>query len=233
MIALRPAAERGRTRLDWLDSRHTFSFGDYMDPAHMGFGALRVINEDRVAPGGGFPTHPHRDMEILTWVIDGALEHRDSLGTGSVIRPGDAQRMSAGTGITHSEFNASRDVPVHFLQIWIVPDTHGVAPGYAQQAFPADERRGRLRLLASQAGREGSVTLHRDADVYAGLLPAGDYTGLVLRPGRVAWVQVVRGPLLVNDHPLDAGDGAGLRDESALVLRARGDAEVLVFDLAA
>ena len=231
MILHRPADARGCAQFDWLDSRHTFSFGNYHDPAWMGFGPLRVINEDRVAPGGGFAPHAHANMEILSYVLEGALQHRDSLGTGSVIRPGDLQRMSAGSGITHSEFNASPDAPVHFLQIWIQPDRLNIAPGYAQRQFPDGERRGVLRLLASPDGAEESLSLRQDARVYGSLLSPGQRVELVLATGRRAWVQVARGVLVLNGQPLVAGDGAGVSQETALVLQASEDAEVLVFDL--
>ncbi|HLJ65312.1 MAG TPA: pirin family protein, partial [Stellaceae bacterium] len=194
MMKVRPGEERGPTRIDWLDSRHSFSFADYYDPAHMGFRALRVINEDRVAPGAGFPTHGHRDMEIISYVLEGALEHKDSIGTGSVIRPGDVQRMSAGTGILHSEYNHSKKEAVHFLQIWIVPDRAGLTPGYEQRAFPPEERRGRLRLVASRrGGLEGGVTLHQDANLYASLLGPGQQVEHALAPDRYAWIQLARG----------------------------------------
>ena len=231
MLTVRPAEQRGSTRLDWLDSKHSFSFGDYRDPAHMGFRALRVINEDRVAPGAGFARHGHRDMEIVTYVLDGALEHKDSLGTGAVIRPGEVQRMTAGTGILHSEFDHSKADPVHFLQIWIVPDTLGLAPGYEQRAFPLGERRGRLRLVASRDGRNDSVTVHQDADLYATELGAGDEVSLALRPGRHAWVQVARGGIAVNGVALKAGDGAAVSDEAAITLRGSAGGEALLFDL--
>jgi redox-sensitive bicupin YhaK (pirin superfamily) len=233
MIRLRPADERGRTRLGWLDSRHTFSFGDYRDPRHMGYRSLRVINDDRVAPAAGFGTHPHRDMEIVTCVLAGALEHRDSLGTGSVIRPGEVQRMSAGTGIRHSEYNPSRSEPAHFLQIWIEPAEEGLAPEYEQKAFPDAERRGRLRLVASPDGRDGSVRVHQDAELYAAVLGPGERVSHPLRPGRGAWVQVARGAAVLNGRPLQAGDGAAVEGEAALDLAAAdGEAEVLLFDLA-
>jgi redox-sensitive bicupin YhaK (pirin superfamily) len=231
MILLRPADARGRAEFDWLDSRHTFSFGHYHDPAWMGFGPLRVINEDRVAPGGGFAPHAHANMEILSYVLEGALQHRDSLGTGSVIRPGDLQRMSAGSGITHSEFNASPDVPVHFLQIWIQPDRLNSKPGYAQRQFPAIERRGVLRLLASPDGAAGSLAIQQDARVYGGLFAPGECVEHALVPGRRAWVQLARGALSLNGEPLLAGDGAGISDETQLTLQATSDADVLVFDL--
>jgi redox-sensitive bicupin YhaK (pirin superfamily) len=231
MLTLNPASARGRTNIGWLDSRHTFSFGEWYDPAHMGFRALRVINDDRVAPGGGFPTHGHADMEIVSYVLEGALEHKDSIGTGSVIRPGDVQRMSAGTGVRHSEFNASRTEPVHFLQIWILPDRRGHAPGYEQKAFSQADRQGRLRLVGSPDGREGSVTLHQDVALYAGLLDEGQKATLELSPGRHAWVHVARGAATVNGKRLGEGDGAALSDETTLAIEGHG-AEVLVFDLA-
>jgi hypothetical protein len=232
MIIVRPAGERGKADFGWLDSRHSFSFGQYYDPHHMGFGALRVINEDRVAPGAGFDTHPHRDMEIVSYVLEGALEHRDSLGTGSVIRPGDLQRMSAGTGIAHSEFNHSPTEPVHFLQIWIVPERQGLPPGYEQKTFPVEDRQGRMRLVASRDGRDGSLVVHQDLDLYSSVLDADGTATLPLRPGRAAWVQVVRGEVAVNDTALEAGDGAAVLDETALTLASRSASEVLVFDLA-
>jgi redox-sensitive bicupin YhaK (pirin superfamily) len=232
MIEIRHAAERGRVDLGWLDSRHTFSFGHYYDPDHMGFGTLRVINEDRVQPGQGFPTHGHANMEIVSYVLDGALEHKDSIGTGSVIRPGDVQRMSAGTGIRHSEFNHSRSERVHFLQIWMLPEREGLAPGYEQKAFPAEEKRGRLRLVAARDGRDGALTLHQDVDLYATLLAEGDEVTHALRPGRKAWVQVARGAVRVNGRPLEAGDGAAIESEPAVAIAAASDAEVLLFDIA-
>jgi redox-sensitive bicupin YhaK (pirin superfamily) len=232
MIKIRRSGDRGRARLDWLDSRHSFSFGDYYDPDRMGFGPLRVINEDRVTPGDGFATHGHKDMEIVTYVLAGALEHKDSLGTGSVIRPGDVQRMTAGTGILHSEFNPSDRDGVHFLQIWILPDAKGLQPGYEQKAFTDAERRGRLRLIASRDGREGSVTVHQDVDLHAAILDDGDSVELGLRPGRKAWVQVADGSIDMNGNALDAGDGAAIENAGSLSLRARSRAEVLVFDMA-
>jgi redox-sensitive bicupin YhaK (pirin superfamily) len=231
MLTLSPAAERGRTRIDWLDSRHTFSFGEWYDPLHMGFRALRVINDDRVAPGGGFPTHGHADMEIVSYVLEGGLAHKDSLGTGSVIRPGDVQRMSAGTGVRHSEFNESRTAPVHFLQIWIIPDRRGHAPGYEQKTFPEAERHGRLRLVASRDGRDGSVSLHQDVSLWAGTLDEGQKAEIALASGRHAWVHVARGAATVNGRRLGEGDGAALSDERAVSLEGHGG-EVLVFDLA-
>ncbi len=232
MIEIRRSDARGRASFGWLDSRHTFSFGDYHDPAHMGFGPLRVINEDRVRPGAGFGTHGHRDMEILSYVLDGSLEHKDSLGTGSVIRPGDVQRMSAGHGIEHSEFNPDRARPVHFLQIWIEPERRGLAPSYEQKHFASAERRGVLRLVASRDARDGSLRIHRDADVYAGLLARGESVAHALRPGRNAWLQVARGELELNGAKLAAGDGAGVRAEPELEIRALADdTELLLFDL--
>jgi hypothetical protein len=231
MITVRPAAARGQANFDWLDSRHTFSFGHYYDPAHMGFGPLRVINEDRVAPGGGFATHGHQNMEIISYVLEGALEHKDSLGTGSVIRPGEVQKMSAGSGIRHSEYNASKTDPLHFLQIWIQPDRSNTAPSYAQQAFPAAEREGRLRLVASPDGAEGSIRMVQDARMYAGLLAPGDNVVHTLAPGRRGWVQVARGRVTLNGSALAAGDGAAATDESTLILVGVEDAEVLLFDL--
>ena len=232
MLTLSPAAARGRTRIDWLDSRHTFSFGEWYDPAQMGFRALRVINDDRVAPGGGFPTHGHADMEIVSYVLEGALAHKDDLGTGSVIRPGDVQRMSAGTGVRHSEFNESRTEPVHFLQIWILPDRRGHAPGYEQKTFPEAERRGRLRLVASNDGREGSVSLHQDVALWAGVLDEGQTAELPLADGRHAWVHVARGSVALGELHLAEGGGAAISDEVRVELQGKGDAEVLLFDMA-
>jgi hypothetical protein len=232
MIAVRRSEERGHFDHGWLDTRHTFSFADYRDPRHMGFRALRVVNEDRVQPGQGFGTHPHRDMEIVTYVLEGGLAHRDSMGHGSTIHPGDVQRMSAGTGVTHSEFNASRTEPVHFLQIWILPDRTGLAPSYEQRRFPEEERRGRLRLVASPDGADGSVTVHQDACLLAALLAPGQAVGHALAPGRHAWVQVARGAVEVSGQRLSAGDGAALSRETEVALRGIADSEVLLFDLA-
>jgi redox-sensitive bicupin YhaK (pirin superfamily) len=232
MMRLRPARERGHASHGWLDSRHTFSFADYHDPGHMGFRALRVINEDRVQPARGFGAHSHRDMEIISYVLEGGLEHRDSLGTGSVIRPGDVQRMSAGTGVSHSEFNASKSDLVHFLQIWLLPARRGIAPGYEQKVFPAEEKRGRLRVVASPDGRDESVTIHTDAVVYAGLFDAGESAELALARGRHAWVHVARGKVRVNGQELAAGDGAALSEEAAVRVEGVEGGEVLVFDLA-
>jgi redox-sensitive bicupin YhaK (pirin superfamily) len=232
MIVRRAADERGRADFGWLDSRHTFSFGEYYDPGFMGFRALRVINEDRVKPGYGFPTHPHRDMEILSYVMEGALAHKDSMGTGSVIRPGDVQRMSAGTGVLHSEMNPSPNEPVHFFQIWLLPEKRGIEPTYEQKRFENEEKQGRLKLVAARDAREGSVTINQDVDLYAGLLATGDAARLAMRPGRHAWVQVARGAVTLNGTSLSQGDGAAVSDEPALELAATTDAEVLVFDLA-
>jgi quercetin 2,3-dioxygenase len=232
MTTIRPANKRGHTDFGWLDSRHTFSFGEYQDYDHMGFHSLRVINDDRVAPGGGFPTHPHRDMEILTWVLEGALQHKDNLGTGSVIRAGDLQRMTAGTGILHSEFNASKADPVHFLQIWVFPEKRGLTPGYAQQSFPAGERTGQLKLIASRDGRDGSVSFNQDASLFAVALGTGQKVTHTLAPRRAAWVQVASGAVSLNGQRLDAGDGAAVEGEAALELVGVQDGETLVFDLA-
>jgi redox-sensitive bicupin YhaK (pirin superfamily) len=231
VIRIRLAAQRGHTRAPWLDSWHSFAFGDYVDPAHQGFRSLRVINEDRVAPGQGFATHGHRDMEIVTIVLSGALAHRDSLGNGSVIRPGDVQRMSAGTGITHSELNASASEPVHFLQVWIQPERAGLQPGYEQRAFAASEGRGKLKLVASRDGREGSVRLHQDASVLMAQLEAGDAVRHALALGRHAWVQVARGRVALGERVLAAGDGAALSDLREIALEAREPSELLLFDL--
>jgi len=231
MITIRKAAERGGANHGWLDTKHTFSFADYHDPAHMGFRDLRVLNEDRVTPGEGFPTHSHRDMEILSWVLEGELEHRDSMGNGSVIRPGELQRMSAGTGVRHSERNPSDANPLHFLQIWIFPERNGLAPSYEQKDFPEGERRGKLRLVASPDGREGSVTIHQDVRVSTALLEKGDEVSLSIAQGRSAWVQVARGSVDVNGRRLEAGDGAAVTREERLELSNGDGAEVLVFDL--
>jgi hypothetical protein len=232
MMTVRPADERGRTDWGWLDSRHTFSFGDYYDPAHMGFRALRVINDDRVEPGTGFGTHGHRDMEILSYVLEGALAHKDSSGGGGVIRPGEIQFMRAGTGITHSEYNHSKVEPVHFLQIWIVPDTRGLAPAYGQQAFDADAAARSFVLLASRDGRAGSLSLQQDVDVWVTRLGAGEGRSLALGPGRHAWVHVARGSVSANGRALAEGDGASVSEESDLAFVGEQGAEVLVFDLA-
>jgi quercetin 2,3-dioxygenase len=232
MITVRPAEERGHAEHGWLDSHHTFSFADYHDPRHMGFRALRVINDDRVQGGRGFGTHQHRDMEIISYVLEGALEHKDSMGTGSIIRPGDLQRMSAGTGVAHSEYNASKSEVVHFLQIWLLPAAGGATPGYEQKAFSDDEKRGRLRLVASPNGREGSVTVHTDALVYAGLFDRGEAASLAIGRGRHAWVHVARGKVRVNGRDLKDGDGAALSDEAVVRVEGIEGGEVIAFDLA-
>ena len=231
-LTLRRSEERGKANFGWLDSKHSFSFGHYYDPEHMGFGPLRVINEDRVAPGGGFPTHPHNDMEIISYVLEGALEHKDSLGTGSVIRPGDVQRMSAGTGVRHSEYNASKTDPVHFLQIWIVPEKKGIAPSYEQKTFAEADKRDELRLIGSRDGRDGSVTIHRDVDLYASVLTPGQSVRHVLRSGRGAWVQVARGSVTLNGERLQAGDGVAIEQPREIAIEASHAAEVLLFDMA-
>ncbi|MBK3776158.1 pirin family protein [Azospirillum brasilense] len=232
MITIRNRDERGAVNMGWLNSKHSFSFGHYYDPAHMGFRALRVINDDRVIPGAGFPTHGHADMEIVSYVLDGALEHKDTLGTSSVIRPGEVQRMSAGSGIRHSEYNASKKDPAHFLQIWILPDEEGMVPGYEQKAFAQEEKQGRLRLVGSRDGRDGSVTIHQDVDLYATLLDEGDSVTHELRPGRHVWVQVARGQVRLNGTVLKEGDGAAISKEESLTLDGMVSAEVLLFDLA-
>ena len=231
-LTRRPSAERGHADHGWLDSRHTFSFAGYHDPRFMGFRTLRVINEDRVQAGAGFPPHGHRDMEILSYVLQGALEHKDSLGTGSVIRPGDVQRMSAGTGVRHSEYNHSATEPVHFLQIWIEPARRGIAPGYEQISVSADARRGRLCLIASADGRDGSVTVHQDAAVYAALVAPGESLTHVLAAHRHAWVQVARGAVTLNGQLLAHGDGVAVSGEGSLIIAGREDGEILLFDLA-
>ncbi len=231
MITFRDRMARGRTHTGWLDSRHTFSFGDYRDPAQMGFRSLRVINEDRVIPGGGFPSHGHRDMDILTYVLSGALEHKDSIGNGTVIRPGELQRMSAGTGIVHSEFNHSKDEPVHFLQIWIVPGQRDLAPSYEQKAFPLAERDGKLNLVAAPDGAADAVTIHQDARLYATKLAAGGHVARELAPGHGAWLQVARGIVALNGAEMREGDGAAIEAEPTITVTAETDAEILLFDL--
>jgi quercetin 2,3-dioxygenase len=234
MITIRPAQDRGVANFGWLDSRHTFSFGEYRDPNHMGFADLRVINEDKVEPSQGFPTHGHQDMEIITYVLEGALEHKDSLGTGSIIYPGDVQRMSAGTGIRHSEFNASKTEPVHFLQIWILPREKGIAPGYEQKNFGIDEKQGKLKLVGSPDGRDGSIIIHQNVHLYAAVLSAGESVNYNVTNDRVAWVQVARGSVQLNDRSLSAGDGAAISQESLITLQgAASDTEVLLFDMVA
>jgi quercetin 2,3-dioxygenase len=238
MISVRRSEQRGHADHGWLKSFHTFSFAGYHDPAHMNFGNLRVINEDRVAAGEGFGSHSHRDMEIVSYVLDGELAHKDSMGNGApgavnsgVIRPGDVQRMSAGTGVTHSEFNHATDRTTHFLQIWILPDRQGIRPGYEQKHFDASSKRGRLRLVASPDGREGSVTIHANASIRAGLFDADEHAELAIEPGRLAYVQVLRGDIDVNGYRLGAGDAAGFTGERQVALSGGKKAEVLVFDL--
>jgi redox-sensitive bicupin YhaK (pirin superfamily) len=231
MITIRPAAERGHTDAGWLDSRHTFSFADYHHPDHMGFGALRVLNDDRVVPGAGFDTHGHRDMEILSYVLDGALAHKDSSGGGGVIRPGEIQFMRAGTGVRHSEFNASKTEPVHFLQIWIVPEHQGLRPAYGQRPFDQVAAARGFVLLASKDGRDGSVKIDRDADLWVTILGQGETRDLRLRDRRSAWVHVARGEVKLNGLPMGVGDGAAVSDEPVLRLEGSPSAEVLVFDL--
>lgn len=232
MLTVRRAEDRGHADHGWLDTYHSFSFADYQDPEHMGFRALRVLNDDRVAPGKGFGTHGHRDFEIISYVVEGALEHKDSMGNGSVIRPGDVQRMSAGTGVTHSEFNHSSTEPVHFLQIWLKPAQRGLEPGYEQTTFGAEPRRDRLCLVASPDGRDGSVTVHQDARVYASLLGAGKRVTHELAAGRHAWIQVVSGGVEVNGERLSTGDGAAVSDEREVSITASEESEILLFDLA-
>jgi quercetin 2,3-dioxygenase len=232
MITVRKAADRGHARHGWLDSHHTFSFADYHDPRHMGFRSLRVINDDRVEAGQGFGTHGHRDMEIISYVLDGALAHKDSMGTGEVIKPGDVQRMSAGTGVAHSEFNPSKAEEVHFLQIWIMPRQRGIAPSYEQKRFTDAEKAGRLRLVAAADGRDGALSINADASVYAGLFDRGQRAELAIAAGRGAWVQVARGKVRVNGQALEEGDGLSLTDEPTVTIEGIDNAEILVFDLA-
>ena len=233
VLSFRRSGERGDANHGWLRSKHTFSFADFYDPSWMGFRALRVINDDRVAPGQGFPTHGHRDMEILSYVLAGALEHKDSMGTGSVIRPGDVQRMSAGTGVRHSEYNASKQEDVHFLQIWVQPDQAGNPPGYEQKNFPVEARKGRLALVASKDGREGSIRIHADAAMYAGVFESGDSTSFELPAGRHLWLHVAKGAVLVNGERLEAGDAAFSKATAGGVMQVEGEGagEVLLFDL--
>jgi redox-sensitive bicupin YhaK (pirin superfamily) len=232
MLTLRKSEQRGHADHGWLKSHHSFSFADYLDRAHMGFGNLRVINEDRIAPGTGFGTHGHRDMEIVSYVLDGALAHKDNIGNGASIVPGEVQRMSAGRGVVHSEFNHAPDRATHFLQIWILPDRQGIDPGYEQKAFTEADKRGRLRLVASPDGRDGSVTIHADASIRAGLFDGDERAELELDPKRLAYVHVARGAVSVNGNALAAGDAAKLDGESRLVIEQGRDAEVLVFELA-
>ena len=232
MIKIRKAEERGHVDHGWLDTYHTFSFDQYYDPAHMHFRTLRVINEDRVAAAHGFPTHSHRDMEIITYILSGALEHRDSMGNGSVIRPGDVQRMTAGTGVSHSEFNPSRTEPCHLLQIWIMPNARNLTPSYEQRFFADDERKGKLRLIAASDGKDAAVTINQDARVYASLLDAGQARDHQIETDRYLWLQLARGSLEINDAKLSAGDGAAVSKESRVTITAADDSEFLLFDLA-
>ena len=233
MITVRSGRDRGAANFGWLDSRHTFSFGNYYDPHHMGFGALRVINEDKVTPGRGFGVHGHRDMEIISYVLDGALAHQDNIGNGSTIRPGDVQRMSAGSGILHSEFNASKTDPVHFLQIWVLPEQKRLEPSYEQTYVAPEEKHGQLRLIGSRNGRDGSVTIHQDLDLYATHLSPRDAVTHSLSPERIAWVHVARGAVALNGHNLTAGDGAAIEEETTLTFTGiSDDTEILLFDMA-
>ena len=232
MPIVRNANDRGHVQIDWLNSYHTFSFGNYHDPAHMGFRSLRVINDDIVNPASGFGTHGHRDMEIITYVLSGALEHQDSLGTGATIYPGEVQRMTAGTGIQHSEFNHSASEPVHLLQIWIIPDTQNLTPSYEQKAFPAAEKQGQLRLVAARDGRNGAVTIHQDVDLYIGLLDAADKISYQVKPDRFAWLHVAQGEVSVNGRMLTAGDAIAYAGDNLLELFSQSSGEVLLFDLA-
>lgn len=232
MITIRKAEDRGHFNRGWLDTYHTFSFDQYFDPNHMSFRSLRVINEDRVQPGHGFPTHSHRDMEIITYILEGALEHRDSMGNGSLIRPGDIQRMTAGTGVAHSEANSSQNEPVHLLQIWILPREAGLKPGYEQKFFTPQEKRQNLRLIASADGRDGSVTVHQDVSVYGTVLGEGQEVTHQLAPDRHAWIQVARGAITVNGESLNQGDGAAISGEARLSITGREGAEILLFDMA-
>ncbi len=232
MITRRPANARGHKNHGWLDTWHTFSFSSYFDPRHMQFRSLRVMNEDFVAPGKGFGTHPHNDMEIVTYVLSGALEHKDSMGNGEVLRPGEFQRMSAGTGITHSEFNPSADEPVHLYQIWLLPEREGIEPGYEQKRFPEAERHNRLRLVASRDAAEGSLLIHTDARIHLGTLDQGVAVSHSLAEGRHGWLQVLRGSVVLNGQPLDTSDGAAISGETELTIEAAADAEVMLFDLA-
>jgi quercetin 2,3-dioxygenase len=232
MIKVRHAEDRGSVNLGWLDSKHSFSFGHFVDPEYMNFGPLRVINEDRIQPGEGFPTHGHENMEIISYILDGALEHKDSIGTGSVIRAGEVQRMSAGTGIRHSEYNPSSEDGAHFLQIWLIPGEMDIDPGYEQKMFDPADRRGDITLVAASDGRDGALKVHQDVDLYSAVLDEGNNVTLDLRDGRRAWVQVAKGNAQLNGERLSPGDGAAVSDEAALELKATSDAEVLIFDMA-
>lgn len=231
MITVRKANERGYANFGWLESQHSFSFGRYFDPAHMGFGPLRVINEDRVNAGGGFPPHPHANMEIISYVISGSLEHKDSEGNVAIIKPGEVQRMTAGTGITHSEYNGSKEDPVHFLQIWVMPEQDGIKPGYEQTFFPDEERRNALRLVASRTGAQGSITVHQDVNLYASTLEAGEDVSLTASAGRGYWIQLIKGALEVNGTSLREGDGAAVENVEDLTFTASQESEFLLFDL--
>lgn len=232
MMTIRKATDRGHAKHGWLDSHHTFSFADFHDPKHMGFRSLRVINDDRVEGGQGFGAHSHRDMEIISYVLEGELSHQDSMGTGETIRPGDVQRMSAGTGVQHSEFNGSKQDEVHFLQIWLIPSKQGIKPGYEQKLFSEADKRGRLRLVASPDGRDGSLTVHTDAKLYAGLFTEGEAAELAIGPGRGAWLHVARGRVRINGQELAAGDAAAFEHETAVRIEGVAEGEVLAFDLA-
>jgi hypothetical protein len=232
MITLRPAGERGHANYGWLDTRYTFSFSDYYDPRHMGFRDLRVINEDHIAPARGFGTHGHRDMEILTCIVAGELKHQDSMGNGAVIRPHEWQRMSAGTGVRHSEANASADEPVHLLQIWILPEAEGIKPDYEQKFFAPEEKSGKLKLVASRDGREGSLTIHQNVSLYDAILKSGETVRHRLEPGRHAWLQVIKGTIELNGSSMNAGDGAAVSDETSLDINVTQDGEIILFDLA-
>ncbi|MDY7021527.1 MAG: pirin family protein [Cyanobacteriota bacterium] len=232
MITLRKSQERGQANFGWLNSQHTFSFGYYYNPKYQGFRSLRVINEDRVSPGSGFDTHGHRDMEILTYVLEGTLEHKDSTGTGTIIKSGEVQRMSAGTGILHSEFNPSSQDPVHFLQIWIIPNQTGLPPSHEQKAFNPRETSGQFQLIAAANPESGSLKIHQDVNLYAAIVPQGDRISHTLAPQRHAWIQVVRGTLLLDDITLTSGDGVAISDQSQITLEATIEAEILLFDLA-
>jgi redox-sensitive bicupin YhaK (pirin superfamily) len=230
MITIRKSEERGHVKIDWLDSRHTFSFGDYYDPDHMSFHSLRVINEDHVAPGSGFGSHPHRDMEIVTYVLDGVLEHKDNMGNGSLIHPGEVQRMSAGTGIVHSEFNRSKTEPVHLLQIWIMPERKGISPGYEQRKFSPEQKRNKFCLLASPTSRDGSVKIHQDVELSTAVLDEKTELTYAIRPNRHVWLQVARGSVKLNEQSLNAGDAATVEGET-LQIKAEDKTEILLFDL--
>jgi redox-sensitive bicupin YhaK (pirin superfamily) len=232
MLTIRRAQDRGHADHGWLDTHHTFSFADYYDPAHMGFRSLRVINDDTVTGGQGFGAHGHRDMEIISYVLEGALAHKDSTGTSDTIRPGDVQRMSAGTGVMHSEFNGSEDEPVHFLQIWLIPDKRGIQPSYEQKRYDDAEKRGKLRLVASPDARDGSLTIHTDASVYAGLFDKGERAELSFAPGRHGWIHVARGKVTVNGQALGAGDGVAISNEAKVSIEGVDQGEVIAFDLA-